>query len=636
MKRVFVIGVGRSGTSLLQAMLASHPDIASLPETAFFRRYVARRTLEKIARQNGESAAIDTLAADAPFARLGLDAASLIAEAPTQGLPLDNAVYRAITRHFVASCGVLADKDPRLSEHLPLIKAHFPFSYIVHIIRDPRDVIVSKRNAEWSMSQPLWRQLIAGAAQMELASRCGPQLFGERYITLKYEELIATPQETLQLVCEQIGLRYDHSMLAFSQSAREIVTKGEAGWKGATFGELLSDNSHKWKAALTKRDAALAEKVCKRTMKLGSYEPAASRGGLLALALTMAAHSYSLRRVWQQSRKAQQVATIEGRVAWQDHATLCRSIGNRLYESNDNGTNWAETFRLPIGFVCRLASRSKLLNRLMRGGLHHFVKAPEGTLLVWGRRSYFYDGRQVHDLGHVEGSRPLKLTCAHGSFYYGEYRSNPERDPVHVWRWSPTEGSRTWSPAWQFDDVRHVHGVYHDPLTDALWVTTGDEDHESAIWRTNDQFESLEKVVGGAQAYRAVDLLFTEDYVYFGTDAPGQSNSICRIDRRGTSIKKLQSVSGPVMFGTKVGEALFFSTSVEPVPGKTSKVVEVWGAEDEENWARIATFRKDPWPMRAFQYGQAHFPSGPGDGKRLYVTPFAAGRHGLTRMYILD
>ena len=45
-KKIFIVGVGRSGTSLLQSMFASHPEVKFIPETAFIRRYVLNGELE--------------------------------------------------------------------------------------------------------------------------------------------------------------------------------------------------------------------------------------------------------------------------------------------------------------------------------------------------------------------------------------------------------------------------------------------------------------------------------------------------------------------------------------------------------------------------------------------------------------
>ena len=45
MKRLFIVGVGRSGTSLLQSMMAAHSKIVMMPETSFVRRYLVTSLL---------------------------------------------------------------------------------------------------------------------------------------------------------------------------------------------------------------------------------------------------------------------------------------------------------------------------------------------------------------------------------------------------------------------------------------------------------------------------------------------------------------------------------------------------------------------------------------------------------------
>ena len=42
MRNLLIVGVGRSGTSLLQSMLAAHSGIVMMPETSFIRRYLIR------------------------------------------------------------------------------------------------------------------------------------------------------------------------------------------------------------------------------------------------------------------------------------------------------------------------------------------------------------------------------------------------------------------------------------------------------------------------------------------------------------------------------------------------------------------------------------------------------------------
>ena len=205
--------------------------------------------------------------------------------------------------------------------------------------------------------------------------------------------------------------------------------------------------------------------------------------------------------------------------------------------------------------------------------------------------------------------------------FYGEYRSNPERSAVHVWKGDAS--GLSWKAIWRFDGVRHIHGVYHDPFADSLWVTTGDRDSEAAFWRTDDRFTTLTKVVGGCQRFRAVQLLFTEEYVYFGSDSPVECNHIYRMKRNGEDCQRLAAVGNPVFYGCQIARCLFFSTAVEPSRVNVEPYAEIWGSADGARWRPIRRFRKDRWPMKWFQYGQVHFPAGPGDGQHLWYTPMA-------------
>jgi hypothetical protein len=221
----------------------------------------------------------------------------------------------------------------------------------------------------------------------------------------------------------------------------------------------------------------------------------------------------------------------------------------------------------------------------------------------------------------IVGSRPLNVESVHECFIYGEYRSNVDRTPVHLWRMNPEK--LDWDKVWEFRSVRHIHGVFQDPYSRRIWTTTGDLDSESGIWCFTEDFSSVEKVLGDNQQNRAVSLLFDENFIYFGSDTPLEKNHIYRLDRTNRALLHLQKVGGSVFHSCKVGNWFFFSTAVEPSTVYTSPYAEVWASPDGECWKCILKFKKDFLSKKYFQYGQVFFPAGPGDGKNLWVTPFA-------------
>ena len=270
----YIVGVGRSGTSLLQSMFAAHPVINYMPETSFIRRYLIKGVLGRLYRAEGENAVIRELESDPVFSRTGLRAESLIQEAIRFGGPLDVAVYRAMVYSWSDGDKYwVGEKDPRLIEFCPVVKALFHDAIVVNIIRDPRDVLASKKQAAWSKSSHVWKHIFANRVQLWLGRFNGPRLFGGNYHEIIYEELIAEPEAVLNELCRKMGLPFDEAMLSFGDAARKLVSEDEVSWKKETFGPLLKNNKEKWKSTLSPREVCLTESCCREAMVAGEYTP---------------------------------------------------------------------------------------------------------------------------------------------------------------------------------------------------------------------------------------------------------------------------------------------------------------------------------------------------------------------------
>lgn len=245
---LFVVGVGRSGTSLLQSMLASNSSVHAVPETSFLRRYAfALRVPVKASVQ------------DAHLGRV-----SGLSTLPGSG------GRSALIGHFLAcvsdgsSRGMVLDKDPRLVEYLSLLPCAFDDFHVVHIFRDPRDVLASKKAAAWSRGRSLISYLVASHVQLHAALRYGKR---HRLIHVRYEELIAEPEAQLRQVCEHLGIPFEPDMLQHTEAARKLVHTSELSWKKETFEPVMASNSGKWKKALTKVEAEAALWVVPRAIR---------------------------------------------------------------------------------------------------------------------------------------------------------------------------------------------------------------------------------------------------------------------------------------------------------------------------------------------------------------------------------
>jgi len=253
-------------------MMAAHSKISYLPETSFFRRYVSTNSLGRLYKKNGKRSVVDTLNADPHFLRLGLDANRIVDASMNTGDTLDLAIYMRILRSFVREeTYFVGDKDPRMIEYLPLLAASFSRCVVVNIVRDPRDVIMSKKKADWSAGRHVWAYVFANRVQMKSAVWYGERRFGRRYLEIVYEDLIAKPEGTLRRICAAVGLDFEYSMLAFGNAAEKLVADNEIAWKRETLGPLLASNKNKWREGLPRREVRLTELCCKDAFKTGNY-----------------------------------------------------------------------------------------------------------------------------------------------------------------------------------------------------------------------------------------------------------------------------------------------------------------------------------------------------------------------------
>lgn len=290
---------------------------------------------------------------------------------------------------------------------------------------------------------------------------------------------------------------------------------------------------------------------------------------------------------------------------------------------SDGGRPFRPFVRIPIAKINAFASRIRLVSRLRRQSVNHINCFKDRLVVIafnhiWCLNST--DGELMGPPARVEGSRPLALCVTPHGLYYGEYRNNAERRAIRLFH---SEDGVKWEEVRRFDGIRHIHGVYYDQYANKTWVTTGDLDDESGIWCSSDGFDTVERVVSGSQRARAIPLLFSERYVFFGTDAPDEVNNICRLDRRSGIVERLAEVDGPVFHAAQAGEHMLFSTAVEPSRVNLSRDAVLYRSKDGERWTPVARRTKDRWHMKLFQYGQLMLPSGINGTRRIWYSTFA-------------
>jgi len=222
-----VVGVPRSGTTLLAVMLDSHPRVAMPPETAFLTEL---GRLDGLTGEALERAFVALVTTDrwgvSNWNDLGLDRAEyeqrlreLTAFSVTAGL-------RVLFGMYADRAGkpLFGEKTPADAAHMPRIASHLPEARFVHIVRDPRDVVLSlaktSAGAGVRASARTWVDMVTAA---RAAARTLPH-----YHELRYEDLLDEPERMLREACAFLDLPFDACMLDYGASgARHVAHLGD-------------------------------------------------------------------------------------------------------------------------------------------------------------------------------------------------------------------------------------------------------------------------------------------------------------------------------------------------------------------------------------------------------------------------
>lgn len=664
---VLVCGVGRSGTTLVQSMLAAHPELCLPPETHFFGRYVAPDRLRRRLEASGPGALRSVLAADRELARAEIGLDELLEPFVAADRPLDLArVYARLLELYARRAGKprVGDKDPHHLDDLAALAAAFPDARVLHVVRDPRDVVLSRTKAAWSADRPWWLHALIAQEQLRRGRRAGRAAFGSAYREVRYEELLREPEATLRAICDHVDVAFDPAMLAFGRAADRLIDPGELAWKREALGPLLARNAGKWRSELSAGRAAWIAALCPEGLNgdggPGDRGKPSERGGparrLVGGATRwVAPAAYRCARALRQGRRADRVvcapaprATHAGdgppahrlgrrRALRVDGDTLWASAGLDLWRSSDAGGTFVRVARASAARLPRVLASTPLVERLLRAGFHDLVPGADGGLVavVRGALLHLRPGAETFGLAHRvrRGSRPLAV-CASGSgrLFFGEYFQNGAREPVHVYG---SDDGRHFEVVHTFPagSIRHVHGIVPDAGRGGLWVLTGDEGDEAGLWWTDDEFRTLEPVVRGVQGARAVSVLPHPDGLIVPTDTPHEPNFVQLLDPATGRLERLASLPGSVFFTGRTRSLYLLSTTVEASRVNRDPRAALYASRDGLDWRPVARLERDLAFLRDrrgyLTYPTLRLPRSSGAPEHVFATARALrGLHG--------
>ena len=240
-RRIFVVGVPRSGTTLVQSLLATHSTLTSFTESHFFAKHFtilsplpgpiltrnpAPRLWQFLA-ENGE---------EPPDAAAWFEAPR---RSPLGARPLLPFQTMSTARRLLCVLDELAlrrgssgwiEKTPMHLRYVAFLEkaaGREPRTYFVHVIRDGLEVVSSLHEASKSWERPYdldacvrrWNQDVGFSVSRTVAPN-------DQFVF--YEELTSSPEATMRRVIEKLDLAWEPEILAsYADTADRLVTAEE-------------------------------------------------------------------------------------------------------------------------------------------------------------------------------------------------------------------------------------------------------------------------------------------------------------------------------------------------------------------------------------------------------------------------
>jgi hypothetical protein len=232
MRRIFLVGCPRSGTTLVQSLLAAGEGVTSFTESHFFDRVLPSPPLDRWLVRNAAArleafrsenrldeplaAGVLTAADRSPGAAAAAFAATLDAAAEARG------------------CGCWVEKTPDHLFRIGAIRRFLPDAQFVHVIRAPEATIRSLVKASRQWGKP--RSAFAFGLKWLACARLSAHWCAcPGHHVVFYEDLVAAPEARARALYAALGLGWSGDIMSrYREVARDLVVSGET-WKNNNF-----------------------------------------------------------------------------------------------------------------------------------------------------------------------------------------------------------------------------------------------------------------------------------------------------------------------------------------------------------------------------------------------------------------
>jgi len=259
MKRFFIIGNPRSGTTLFRLMLNKHSKISVPPEAGFLvwlnNKYnksdfdyklflIDLKTTNKIETWNIDFEELYQV---------------LCKKKPISYSALIDCVYYYYSKYILnRKISIYGDKNNYYLDHIDIIQSLYPDAKFIHIIRDGRSVAASYKgvmskniNGKYAPKLPTKISDIATqwVENIDTITKNFVNIDKNNKYVMRYEDLILNPTKTLESIVTFLGVDFEENMLEYYTTSEKegLEPKEYMGWKSKNLMPINIDEVEKYK-----------------------------------------------------------------------------------------------------------------------------------------------------------------------------------------------------------------------------------------------------------------------------------------------------------------------------------------------------------------------------------------------------
>jgi len=269
----FIVGCGRSGTTLLRLMMTGHSGIEIPPETWFILSLVRKFSLRDELMPSDVAEVVTLITDDYRWPDMGMAADSFLNRALALERPHLVDVINIIYDHHLGLSKKrrFGDKTPAYIEIVRELGDLYPGAKFIHLLRDGRDVAISFIHLGWIGGYRCYERDFEWTRALRFRDAYRQTDLDHRILDIKYEDLLREPEATVRAICDFLGEDFEPAMLDVSRRT-DLVPARERKIHPKLDEPLSTEAIDRWRTTLSAVACFIMEACLQRNLRQWGYQ----------------------------------------------------------------------------------------------------------------------------------------------------------------------------------------------------------------------------------------------------------------------------------------------------------------------------------------------------------------------------